>query len=124
MEVGQGPKWDCSSKGKKKAYALQTLIRTVMTFSCPAWAYAADAQLLKLQYLQNRVLRSSGNLDRCMPVRELHVDFKIPYVDDHTSKLCRTHAEVILNHENPNVHGIGKGEAILRKYNRLKLGGG
>jgi hypothetical protein len=59
-----------------------------------------------------------------MPVRELHVAFRIPYVYDHTSKLCRTHAEVIVNHENPNVHGIGEGEARHRKYKRCKLGGG
>jgi hypothetical protein len=33
-------------------------------------------------------------------------------------------AEVILNHENPNVHAIGQGEPRYRKYQRLKLGGG
>jgi hypothetical protein len=31
---------------------------------------------------------------------------------------------VIHNHENANVHDIGKGEAQHRKYERLKLGGG
>jgi hypothetical protein len=33
-------------------------------------------------------------------------------------------AEVILNHENPNVRAIGEGEPRHRKYRRLKLGGG
>jgi hypothetical protein len=33
-------------------------------------------------------------------------------------------AEVILNHENPNVRTIGQGELRHRKYKRLKLGGG
>jgi hypothetical protein len=33
-------------------------------------------------------------------------------------------AEVILNHENPNVRAIGQGEPRHRKYKRLKLGGG
>jgi hypothetical protein len=32
--------------------------------------------------------------------------------------------EVILNHVNPNVHGIGQREAMHKKYKRLKLGGG
>jgi hypothetical protein len=32
-------------------------------------------------------------------------------------------AAVILNHENVNVHNIGQGEAQLKKYKRLKLGG-
>jgi hypothetical protein len=63
-----------------------------------------------------------GNLDRCTPVCKLHVAFKIPYVYNYISKLCRTSAEVILNHVNPNVHGTGQGEANHRKYRRLKLG--
>jgi hypothetical protein len=45
-------------------------------------------------------------------------------VYDFISKLCRTQAEVILNHVNPKVHGIGKGDARHRKYKRLKLGSG
>jgi hypothetical protein len=32
--------------------------------------------------------------------------------------------EVILNHVNPNVGGIRQGEAMYRKYKRLKFGGG
>jgi hypothetical protein len=35
-----------------------------------------------------------------------------------------TQAEVILNHVNPNVRCTGQGEAMRRKYKRLKLGGG
>jgi hypothetical protein len=77
-----------------------------------------------LQRLQNRVLRATGNLDRCIPVRELHVAFKIPYVYDYITKLHRTQAEVILNNVNTNVRGIGQGEAMRTKYKRLKLGGG
>jgi hypothetical protein len=46
------------------------------------------------------------------------------YVYDYVTKLCSTQAEAILNGVNPNVHGIGQGEARHRKYKRLKLGGG
>jgi hypothetical protein len=35
----------------------KALIRSIMTYACPTWEYAADAHLLKLQRLQNRVLR-------------------------------------------------------------------
>jgi hypothetical protein len=45
-------------------------------------------------------------------------------VYDYITKLCRTQAEVILNHKNPDVRAIGQGEARHRKYKRLKLGGG
>jgi hypothetical protein len=52
------------------------------------------------------------------------VAFETPFVYDYITKLCRTQAEVILNHVNPNVCGTGLGEARHRKYMRLELGGG
>jgi hypothetical protein len=79
---------------------------------------------LKLQRLQNRVFCVIGNLDRGTLVRELHVAFKIPYVCEYITKLCKTQAEVVLNHIHPNVRGTGQGEAGHIKYKRLKLGGG
>jgi hypothetical protein len=54
----------------------------------------------------------------------LHLAFNIFYVYDYITKLCRRQAEVIQNHPNPNVRAIGQGEAIRKKYKRLKLGGG
>jgi hypothetical protein len=95
-----------------------------MTYACPAWEYAADTYLLKLQRLQNKVLRTIGHFPRRTPVRVLHVAFDIPYVYDFITKLCRQQPEVIKNHVNPNVRNIGQGEAQHRKYKRLKLGGG
>jgi hypothetical protein len=100
----------------------KALIRSVVTFACPTWEYVADAQLLKLQRLQNSVLCAIGNLDRCIPVRKLHVAFKSPYLYVYITKLCRTQAEEILKCVNPNVCGIGQGETRHRKYKRLKLG--
>jgi hypothetical protein len=43
---------------------------------------------------------------------------------DYIIKLCRQQAEVIQNHENEHVCGIGQGEARHRKYKRLKFGSG
>jgi hypothetical protein len=61
-----------------------------MTYACPAWEFAAD--LLKLQRLQNKVLRTIDNLPRRTPVRDLHVSLKIPYV--FITKLRTQQAEV------------------------------
>jgi hypothetical protein len=63
-----------------------------MTYVCPAWEFAADTHLLKLQCLQKRVLRITGNIPKRTPVRELHVTFKIPYVYDFITKLCTQQA--------------------------------
>jgi hypothetical protein len=102
----------------------KALIRSVMIYAYPARDFAADTHLMKLQRLQNRVLRSTGNFPRRTPVRELHKAFNIPYIHDYITKLSRQQAEVIQNHENANVCNIGQGEARHRKYKRLKLGGG
>jgi hypothetical protein len=79
-----------------------------MTYACPTWEYAANAHLFKLQRQQNRVLRAAVNLDRRTPVREMYVAFKIAYVCGYITKLRRTQADAILNHENLNVRGIGQ----------------
>jgi hypothetical protein len=43
---------------------------------------------------------------------------------NYVTELCPQQAEVIQNHENEYVRGIGQGEARHRKYKRLKLGSG
>jgi hypothetical protein len=50
--------------------------------------------------------------------------FITAFTRDYITKLCRTQAEVILNHINSNVRGTGQGKTRRRKYKRLKLGGG
>jgi hypothetical protein len=102
----------------------KALIRSVLAYACPAWQLAADIYLLKLQCIQNKVLRITGNFPRCTPFRDLHTASDLPYVYDYVTKLCRKQAKVIQNHENEYVRSIGQGEARHRKYKRLKLGGG
>jgi hypothetical protein len=95
-----------------------------MTYACLSWEFAADNHLLKLQHLQNKVLRTIGNFPRSTPVHDLHMDFKLRYIYDYKTKLCRLQAEVMQNHENANFRNIGQGEPRQRKYEKLKLGGG
>jgi hypothetical protein len=75
-------------------------------------------------HLKNNVLRITGNFPRCRPIRDLHAAFNLLHVYDYITKSCRRQAEVIQNHENEHVRGIGQGEARHSKYKRLKLGGG
>jgi hypothetical protein len=67
----------------------KALIRSVMTYACPTWDFAADTHLIKLQRLQNKVLRNIGNFPRRTPVRELHKALSIPYIYDYITKLSR-----------------------------------
>jgi len=74
------------------------------------------------QGLQNKVLRTIGNLPRHTPIRNLHRSFKIQYLYDFVTELCREQAIVILNHD--VIRTTGQGEAHNRKHKRLKFGGG
>jgi hypothetical protein len=75
---------------------------------------------MKLQRLQNKVLRTTGNFPRRTQTRDLHIALKMPYV----TNLMRAKSETIQNHDNENVRNIGQGEARHRKYKKLKLGSG
>jgi hypothetical protein len=86
----------------------KALIRSIMTYACPIWEFAADNHLLKLQ-------------------RPLHWKFSKAHtgsrfthgfqtaVYDYITKLCRQQAEVIQNHDNENVRSTGQGETPHRK---------
>jgi hypothetical protein len=84
----------------------KALIRSVMIYACPAWEFAADTYLLKLQRLQNKVLHTIENFQRCTPVRDLNTALNFPYVYDYIIKLCRQKAEVIQNHENEHFRSM------------------
>jgi hypothetical protein len=56
----------------------KALIRSVMTYASPGLEFAADTYLMKLQRLQNKVLRTIANYPRRTPVRDLHLAFHIP----------------------------------------------
>jgi hypothetical protein len=77
-----------------------------------------------LQRLQNKILRTIGNIPRYTPVRDVHTAFNLPYVYNYIylTKLCRQQSEVIQNHKNEHVHIIGQGEARYRKHKGLKFG--
>jgi hypothetical protein len=88
---------------KSELILYKALVRSKMTYACPAWESAADSHLLKLQLLQNRVLRTTGNLPRRTSTRTLHLAFQIPYVYDYITEKCRKQEEVIQSHDTENV---------------------
>jgi hypothetical protein len=103
-----------------KLTLLKTLIRLVMTYTWPAWEFAADNQLLKFQSRQNKVLRITGKFPRCTPVREFYMACHVSCIYHYIIKLCRQHAEVI--QKKSNVRDIRK-EARHKNYKKLNLGG-
>jgi hypothetical protein len=64
-------------------------IRSVRSYVCPSWGFAADTYLIKMQRLQNKLFRTIGNFPRCTPVRDLHTAFNLPYVYDYYNKIVK-----------------------------------
>jgi len=81
----------------------EALIMSERTYACLSWEFAADNHLLKLQRLQNRVLRTISNLPRHTVTHDLHRAFKISHVYDYVTKMCMKQEEAIQNHDNINV---------------------
>jgi hypothetical protein len=100
-------------------------IISVMTYACPAWNLLQISIYLNCSALvRDKVLRTIGKFSRCIPVYELHMAFRLPYIYDYIMKWCRQQAEVVQNYGNANVGDIGKRKAWNRKYKRPKLGDG
>jgi hypothetical protein len=97
----------------------KVLIRSVMTYACPAWEFAAEIDLLKLQHLQNKVLHTIGNFPRHTSVQDMHVAFHVPYIYDYITKLCRRQAEIIHNHEKYEI--LGKAKPYTENIRGLNL---
>jgi hypothetical protein len=78
----------------------KALIRSAMTYACPACEFVAETHLLILQRLRDRVLRNVGNFPKRTSVHDILVAFRIPYVYYYVPKLFRKQAEIIKSHEN------------------------
>jgi hypothetical protein len=46
-----------------------------MIYASPAWEFSADTHQMKVQLLQNKVLRTIGSYSRRTPVRDLRMAF-------------------------------------------------
>lgn len=89
-----------------------------MAYACLTWECASDAHLLNLQ---KRFPRLTGKADRLIPVLEMNMAFRIPYVHNYIVEFCRKHAKAFQNQLNTNVRAIGQEESMHR---RLEIRGG
>jgi hypothetical protein len=61
----------------------KVLIRSAMTY---AWEFVAEAHLLKLQRLQNKILCTTGKFLMGASVCNMHMAFHNPYIHDYITK--------------------------------------
>jgi hypothetical protein len=97
-----------------------------MTYACSVWEFAAGNHLLKLQQLQNKVLRTTGNFPRRTVVRDLHMAFKLPYTYEYIKnyainkpksyKIMKMQMFATLDKENPDTGNIkGLNLAVVKR---------
>jgi hypothetical protein len=72
-----------ASKKTTKLTLHKTVIRTAITYGCFCCEFAAEARLLKLQQLQNKILCTMDNYHRSASVRDMHAALHSPYVYDY-----------------------------------------
>jgi hypothetical protein len=94
-----------------------------MTYACPAWEFAAEIHLLKLQRLQNKVLCTIDNFPKAHIGSRYACSFQCS-VRLRLHNVMQKTSRDLHNHESENVHNIGQGETPQKKNKRLKLGGG
>jgi hypothetical protein len=96
-----------------------------MTYACPAWEFAAECHLLKLQRLQNKVLRTIGNFPRRTSVHNMHKAFHIPYVYDYITNqnLIQEEIKRRLNSGNAYYYSIQKqfSSCLLTKNIKIRI---
>jgi hypothetical protein len=93
-----------------------------MTYACPTWEFTENIYLMKLQRFQRKVLRTADKIARRLPIRDTHNAFQNSKVYDYISKLYKQQAQIFRNNENSYFRNIGQGDALGRKYRRIKLG--
>jgi hypothetical protein len=67
----------------------KSLIRPILTYTCPVWSYAANTYINKLQTFQNKVLRIITKLPRVMPTATLQKRTGMPLIRNYITKLTR-----------------------------------
>jgi hypothetical protein len=92
-----------------------------MTYAFPAWEFAEDTHVLKLQCLYNKVCCMIGKFSKCTPIHELHMAFQVPYIYDYITKCagnkCRSYKIMKMQ-----MFVTSLEVKPDRKYKRLKLG--
>jgi hypothetical protein len=91
-----------------------------MTYACPAWEFAADTDLMKLQRLQNKALRTTGKFPRNIPIHDMHISFQISYIYDYITKLCTQQAHDQGRHQIQSCEAHVIDVQSVRKYEELE----
>ena len=69
------------------------LIRPVLTYAPAIWGGTCDSNILKLQRIQNRVLKIITNAPMYTEIDRIHKDLNVEYLDEHIKTLSKSFYE-------------------------------
>lgn len=90
-----------------KVHIYKSYIRPILTYACPCWSNASKTNINKIQIIQNKLLRMCLNKTYNTRTNKLHVDSKVPYINDFITKITRKFYENTKIGDNPLINNIG-----------------
>ena len=85
----------------------KSLLRSILSYASPAWGYAANTHINKLQTFQNKVLRIITKLPRVTPITTLHEQTGMSSIKSHFKRLARTLYQKSVTSENSQIQALG-----------------
>jgi hypothetical protein len=96
----------------------KSLLRSILTYACPVWGYAAKTYINKLQTFQNKVLRLITKLPRVTPIITLHEQTGMPLMSTHIKMLTRALYRRSARSVNSHIHELGQYDPSADKHLR------
>jgi hypothetical protein len=96
----------------------KSLLRSIMTYACPVWGFAAPSHIKKLQTFQNKVLRIITKLPRVTPTVTLHEQTGIPPISTHIKSLTTALYLKSATSTNIHIYDLGKYNTSADKFLR------
>jgi hypothetical protein len=96
----------------------KSLLRSMMTYACPVWGFAAPSHINKLQTFQNKVLRLITKLPRVAPIVTLHEQTGIPFIHSHIKNLTTVLYLKAAGSTNTHIQELGKYDPSADKHPR------
>jgi endonuclease/exonuclease/phosphatase (EEP) superfamily protein YafD len=88
---------------RSKLLLYTAIVRPIMTYACPVWAYAGLKFLNQLQITQNKTLRAITNAPWFIRNSALHSDLNMETLQTHILKLTKQFYSSISNHPNTTI---------------------
>lgn len=88
---------------RTKTNIYKSLLRPVLTYGAPSWCTASKTHLIKIQRMQNKILKTIANTPRHALNRVLHNDLEIPTINNFFDKIITNYYKRVDASTNPLV---------------------